>query len=143
MPDPLTINAVGASFGIIEHMAAEGGPLRVSEIALAIGAKPPLFFRHLRTLVALGYVFEDPDSEKYALTSRLFNVGSSVANRGDLLETARGACETLAQEVKLAVSIGRAEESGVRILDLLRHRASIEITTPPGTLSDFATSAHG
>lgn len=143
MSETVAVNAVVTSFAVIEYMADHGRDIGVSDIARALNVGRPLVFRHLRTLVELGYAAQDPVTEKYALTSRLFHLGQAVADQIDFLAAARRVMPDLSQTVKLAVSVGQVEARGVRILDLLRYRASIEITTPPGTLFDFATSAQG
>lgn len=143
MSESVAVNAVVTSFGIIEYMASHGQDIGVSDIARALNVGRPLVFRHLRTLVELGYAAQDPVTEKYALTSRLFHLGQAVADQIDFLAAARRVMPDLSQAVKLAVSVGQIEARGVRILDLLRYRSSIEITTPPGTLFDFPTSAQG
>lgn len=143
MSESVAVNAVVTSFAIIEYMASHGQDIGVSDIARALNVGRPLVFRHVRTLVELGYAAQDPVTEKYALTSRLFHLGQAVADQIDFLAAARRIMPDLSQAVKLAVSVGQVEARGVRILDLLRYRSSIEITTPPGTLFDFATSAQG
>lgn len=143
MSETVAVNAVVTSFAIIEYMADHGRDVGVSDIARALEAGRPLVFRHLRTLVELGYVAQDPVTEKYALTARFFHLGQSVADQMDFLAAARKVMPELGQAVKLAVSVGQVEARGVRILDLLRYRSSIEISTPPGTLFDFTTSAQG
>ncbi|MBN8840806.1 MAG: IclR family transcriptional regulator [Sphingomonadales bacterium] len=143
MSDSVAVNAVVTSFVIIEYMADHGRDIGVSDVARALNTGRPLIYRHLRTLVELGYAAQDPVTEKYALTSRLFHLGQAVADQIDFLAAARRVMPELSQAVKLAVSVGQIEARGVRILDLLRYRSSIEITTPPGTLFDFTTSAQG
>lgn len=139
----VTINAVATSFAVIEHMAAAGTPLGVSEVARLLNAGKPLVFRHLRTLMELGYVAQDPGTDKYSLTPRLFHVGRSIADRIDFLSAARRVMPELAATVKLSVSVSQIEDQGVRILDILEFRSAIEISTPPGSLFDFLTSAQG
>jgi len=139
----VTINAVATSFMLIERMAAAGAPLGVTEIARLLDAGKPLVYRHLRTLLELGYIAQDPITEKYALTPRLFHIGRAVANQIDLLSAARAVMPELSAAVKLSVSVSQIEEMGVRVLDILEFRSTIEISTPPGSLFDFLTSAQG
>ena len=49
----------------------------------------------------------------------------------------------LRDKVGQTASIGQVEEQGIRILDIYKHRSHFEITTPPGTLFDFHSSAQG
>jgi len=143
MSESVSINAVATSFTVIEHMATASTPLGVSDIARLMDTGRPLVYRHLRTLVELGYVAQDPLTEKYMLTPRLFHIGQAVAEQNDFLSAARRIMPDLAGQVKMTVSVSQVETRGVRVLDILRHRSTIEITTPPGTLFGFHSSAQG
>ncbi len=137
------LNTVATSFAIIEKMAEVGSPVGVSELARLLDVRKPLASRHLRTLRDLGYVGQDPATEKYSLTPRLFHIGHAIADRIDLLSAARRVMPELAATARLSVSVSRIEDEGVRILDILEFRSTIEISTPPGSLFDFVTSAQG
>jgi len=143
MADNTPIDAVVTALSVIENMAAVGGPVGVSELAKRVGANKPRVYRHLRTLVDRKYVTQDPETDKYSLTLRLFHIGQLIAAHTEFLSEARRVMRALRDEVGQTVTIGQVEENGVRILDIVKHRSSVEITTPPGTLFDFHTSAQG
>ncbi len=143
MTDSTPISAVVTTLSIIEAMAEHGEPIGVSELASQVGANKPRTYRHLRTLVDQQYVSQDSKSEKYALTLKLFHLGQSVAADTTFVNVARDAMNRLREQTGQTVTIGQIEDSGVRILDILRHRSAIEIATPPGTLFDFHSTAQG
>ena len=143
MTEQNPISAVATTLAIIETMAQRGEPVGVSELAKLVQANKPKTYRHLRTLVGLDYVAQDPDTEKYFLTLKLFHLGQAIAAGADFLIEARRVLPQLREETGQTVAVGQVEDEGVRILDILRHRATIEITTPPGTLFDFHSSAQG
>jgi len=143
MADNTPIDAVVTSLSVIENMAAAGGPVGVSELAKRTGANKPRIYRHLRTLVDMQYVTQDPETDKYSLTLRLFHIGQLIAAHTEFLSEARHVMRSLRDEVGQTVTIGQVEENGVRILDIVKHRSSVEITTPPGTLFAFHSSAQG
>jgi len=143
MADNTPIDAVVTSLTVIENMAAAGGPVGVSELAKRVGANKPRIYRHLRTLVDMKYVTQDPETDKYSLTLRLFHIGQMIAAHTEFLSEARYVMRSLRDEVGQTVTIGQVEDDGVRILDIVRHRSSVEITTPPGTLFEFHCSAQG
>jgi len=124
-------------------MAKHGEAIGVSELSKKVGANKPKTYRHLRTLLANGYVDQDEETDKYFLTLKLFHLGQAVATQTEFLVEARRVMSRLREFTGLAVSVGQVESEGVRILDILRHRADIEITTPPGTLFNFTSSAQG
>ena len=143
MTDDSPISAVTTTLSVVETMAEHGEPIGVSDLAKRVGANKPKTYRHLRTLLRLGYVDQDPDTGKYFLTLKIFHLGQAVAARAEFLVEARRVLPQLREQTGQSVAVGQVEDAGVRILDILRHRASIEITTPPGTLFDFHTSAQG
>jgi len=143
MADNTPIDAVVTSLTVIENMAAAGGPVGVSELAKRVGANKPRIYRHLRTLVDMKYVTQDPETDKYSLTLRLFHIGQLIAAHTEFLSEARHVMRALRDEVGQTVTIGQVEDNGVRILDIVKHRSSVEITTPPGTLFEFQSSAQG
>ena len=143
MAESTPISAVVTTLSIIEAMAKHGEPIGVSELAGRVGANKPRTYRHLRTLVDQQYVSQDSQSEKYALTLKLFHIGQSVAADTTFVTVSRDAMNQQREQTGQTVTIGQVEENGVRILDILRHRSAIEIATPPGTLFDFHSSAQG
>lgn len=143
MSDISPISAVVTTLSIIEAMSEADGPVGVSNLARATGVTKPRIYRHLRTLLDSGYVAQDPDTEKYALTLRLFHIGQAIAEKVEFLVEARRAMTALRDRAGQTVTIGQVEEDGVRVVDILRHRSAFEITATPGALFDFHSSAQG
>ena len=143
MSDIAPISAVVTTLSIIEAMSEADGPVGVSNLARATGVTKPRIYRHLRTLLDRGYVAQDPDTDKYALTLRLFHIGQTIAEKVEFLTEARRVMPALRDRAGQTVTIGQVEEEGVRVVDILRHRSAFEITTTPGALFDFHSSAQG
>ena len=143
MSDSQVIQSVVTTLSIIEIMAESRMPLGVSEIARTIGITKPRIFRHLRTLLEQGYVMQDPVTEKYLLTLKIFHMGQSVFQQIDFLSEARRVMPNLVSSIKQTVTVGQVEENGIRIMDILKCRSDIEITTPPGSLMGLHSSAQG
>jgi len=143
MSESEPIQSVVTTLTIIEHMVQCGGPTGVSKLARAIDTTKPRIYRHLRTLVDQGYVLQDPYTDQYYLTLKLFHMGQALADQTDFLVETRRIMPALRNSVRQTVTVGQIEEEGIRILDILKYRSEIEITTPPGTLFDFHSSAQG
>ncbi|MCC5867273.1 MAG: IclR family transcriptional regulator [Gammaproteobacteria bacterium] len=137
------IDAVLTTLSIIEQLADADGPLGVSEIASAIGSTKPRVYRHLRTLLERRYVMQDPASDKYQLSLRLFHLSQSIPEKTSFVREARTVLPALRDMIQQTVAIGVIEEDGIRVVEILRHRSAIQITTPPGTLFAFHSSAQG
>lgn len=137
------IDAVLTTLSIIEQLADADGPLGVSELASAIGSTKPRVYRHLRTLLDRRYVTQDPGNDKYQLSLRLFHLSQSIPEKTSFIREARIVLPALRDRIQQTVAIGVIEDNGVRVVEILRHRSAIQITTPPGTLFAFHSSAQG
>jgi DNA-binding IclR family transcriptional regulator len=137
------IRSVVTALRIIEHLARGQGPMGLGELAAAIGLPKPRTHRHLRTLATLGYVTQQGPSDKYSLTLRLAHIGRAIADQDEFQVVARAAMHALRERVGQSISIGQIEDDGVRVVDILRHRSAVEISSRPGTLFDFHCTAQG
>lgn len=72
------VQSLDRAFALLEHMAAAGGDVALSELATRSGLPLPTIHRIVRTLVASGYVRQVP-SRRYALGPRLIGLGESAS----------------------------------------------------------------
>ncbi len=86
-PDVDRVQAVGRTLQIMEALAAEG-ELGLTDLSDRVGVHKSTLFRFMRTLCQLGYARRDPDTERFSLTLKLFELGSSVYARVDLVKLA-------------------------------------------------------
>ncbi|OEV04275.1 IclR family transcriptional regulator [Streptomyces oceani] len=99
-PEPPAPSAGGVqslerAFDLLERMADAGGEVGLSELSGSSGLPLPTIHRLMRTLVACGYVRQQPN-RRYALGPRLIRLGESSAR---LLGTwARPALSRLVEE---------------------------------------------
>ncbi|SMH31456.1 IclR family transcriptional regulator [Mesorhizobium australicum] len=131
------------AFMIIEVMAEIGQPVGLSDLARRIGVSKVRVFRFLRTLLSLGYVLQDPQTEKYRLSYKLYHLGQALADSTDILREARPVMVELRDATGFTVSFSQMEHGGMRILDMVRTEQPVVIVTRPGALLDFHASAQG
>ena len=72
------VQSVERSLELLELMADAGGEVTLSQLASSSGLPAPTIHRLLRTLVAGGYVRQEP-SRRYALGPRLIRLGDSAS----------------------------------------------------------------
>jgi IclR family KDG regulon transcriptional repressor len=72
------LQAVGMALQILEHLAARRGAQGVTELARAMQTTKSRMHRHLRSLIAGGYVVQPPGSGKYLIGGRLLTLGRCV-----------------------------------------------------------------
>jgi len=131
------------AFLIIEEMAAVGEPVELSALARRLGMPKPRVHRFLRTLLSVGYVLQDPVSERYRLSLKLFHLGQAVADQTVLLTEARPLMVQLRDATNQTTTLSIIEAVGMRVLDIVRADSPVQIVTRPGALLDFHSSAQG
>jgi IclR family transcriptional regulator, acetate operon repressor len=72
------VQAVERALDILEALAENGNELGVSELGRAVDLPYATIHRLTATLVARGYVRQDPRSRKYVLGARLVELGTSA-----------------------------------------------------------------
>jgi IclR family acetate operon transcriptional repressor len=72
------VQSLNRAFALLEHMAAAGGDVALSELATRSGLPLPTIHRIMRTLVGSGYVRQLP-SRHYALGPRLIGLGDAAS----------------------------------------------------------------
>ncbi len=125
------------------EVLAERGPSGVTEVARALEVPKMRIHRHLRTLVAAGYVTQDPNTEKYAIGVKFWLIGKSVADQFDFLSAARKVLSALRDELGHTVTAGIIDADDMLMIDTERGTSPIEIGTKPGTRFPFHASSQG
>ncbi|MFE7130459.1 IclR family transcriptional regulator [Streptomyces sp. NPDC057638] len=72
------VQSLERAFDLLERMADAGGEVGLSELSTSSGLPLPTIHRLMRTLVACGYVRQQPN-RRYALGPRLIRLGESAA----------------------------------------------------------------
>lgn len=132
-----------AAFQIIEEMAPMNEDVRITDLAKRLGMPRAKIYRYLQTLCNIGYVRQDPISERYRLTLKLFHVGQAIADGTQLTSTARPVMVQLRDKVSLTCTLSIPEASGMRVVDIVRVDSPVQIVTKPGALLAFHASAQG
>ncbi|MBZ8132430.1 IclR family transcriptional regulator [Afifella sp. IM 167] len=131
------------AFRIIEEMAPLGEGIRLTDLARRLGMPKPRIYRFLQTLVSIGYVEQDPETERYSLTLKLFHLGQAIADGTQLLTVARPIMIRLRDALHLTTTLSLLEADGMRVVDIVRVETPVQIVTKPGALLNFHASAQG
>jgi DNA-binding IclR family transcriptional regulator len=94
-PEPDAVKSVAKVLDIVEHLGAARRPVSVSDIARATGFTVSTAFRLVQTLVARGYVEQEPGHRSYVLGPRLYQLASGYLKGHDLATLARPHLEAL------------------------------------------------
>lgn len=138
-----TIQSVVMALRILETIAANPEPMGITQLARIVGTTKTTIHRHVRTLVAQGYLRQDTESERYKVGVRLYLLGQSVAESFDLVSVARPVMSKLRDKSRQAVTLSTVVREGILIVELLRAPSAIEIGTKPGSRFEFHATAQG
>lgn len=101
--------AVVKTMNILESLSYQES-VGVTELSHNLGMHKSTVYRFLSSLRELGYVRQDGETERYALTLKLFEIGSSVLDRIELWREAypvmKDAAESTRETIHLAVLDG-------------------------------------
>ena len=70
--------ALGKGLRVLEKLCRVDGPVRLSHLAAQLDLQKSSVHRVLRMLMAEGYVAQDPDTELYRPTLKVWELGSAV-----------------------------------------------------------------
>lgn len=98
-------------FRILEAMAEYREPVQLRRLAELTGCPPSTAIRFLRTLMKLGYVRQDPESQKYFLTFRLCRMAGQIRDASPLNRIARPVMEALARRCGESVCLAVEREN--------------------------------
>ena len=104
MKESESVKAVVKTLMLLQCLS-EKKDLGLTELAKLSGMHKSTVHRFLATLNELGYVRQNPSSERYSLTLKLFELGSAVLSRMELWEEAHPIIEQLAEKTRETIHL--------------------------------------
>lgn len=127
MPEKEAAKAVVKIMSILESLA-QHKELGVTDLASRAGMHKSTVYRFLNSLKGLGYVRQDPGNEKYSLTLKLFELGSSVLSRMELWEQAHPVMEKLAEQCHETIHLAVLDEGRLVYLGKIESTQSLRVS---------------
>jgi DNA-binding IclR family transcriptional regulator len=113
---PGNIQSIERAAAILRLLSGRTPRLGVVELAGELGLPKGTVHGLLRTLQAVGFVEQDPDSGKYQLGAALLHMGSSYLDGNELRTRALNWSDSLATRTRESVRIGTLHEGKVLIV---------------------------
>lgn len=110
---------------VVETMARDGVPMRLSDIAQKSGLPQSTAFRMVNALRERGYVDQDRNTEKYYLTLKFSAIGDMIRAKFDLRDLAHPYMEHIAAECRNFCYLAVERDQEVVYIDM---------ATPPGAV---------
>jgi IclR family KDG regulon transcriptional repressor len=119
-PKPAAVPLISAAvrvLAVLERLSRQRA-IGLEEISREIKLAKPTVYRFLLTLQELGYA-RRVDGERWAMTLKMFNLGSRALDHLDLLSAARPIAEALSEELGETVHMGVLDgDSAVYVLKI-------------------------
>ena len=84
---PESVAAVLKVFAIMQALS-EQNVIGVTELSVRLAMPKATVYRFLQTMLTLGYVQQENESDRYRLTMKVFELGSKALSQTDLVEVA-------------------------------------------------------
>jgi DNA-binding IclR family transcriptional regulator len=133
--DRASVKSLQKALAIMEAVSTTEVPPRVAEIALQVGVPRPTAYRIVQTLIAEGYLTQDPYSGRLAIGQSVLGLSASVLDRSRLRLEALPHLQSLANLTGQRVNLGVLHRNRVLYL------AGIEKPSLPTIYTRFGKSA--
>ncbi|OQV64661.1 transcriptional regulator [Serratia nematodiphila DZ0503SBS1] len=92
-------------FGILQALGDER-EIGITELSQRVMMSKSTVYRFLQTMKALGYVSQEGETEKYALTLKLFELGAKSLQNVDLIRSADVQMRELSNRTRETIHLG-------------------------------------
>ncbi|RYY13594.1 MAG: IclR family transcriptional regulator, partial [Alphaproteobacteria bacterium] len=128
---------------LLETLARSDRPRGITELASELGFTKSNVHRLLATLQSRGYVRQVPAGSTYELTLKIWELGSIVVRKLDLVTLARPAMERLAEATGETVHLSVLDDTDVVYVDKIESSHQIRAHTSIGMRAPAFAMATG
>lgn len=128
---------------IIEFFARRSEPCGVTQVANALGLPKARTHRYLTTLRDIGYLVQDPDTERYVAGWGLYILSEDVRHHFSMTRNARPFMEEACQAVGMTIVLSTYTETEFVVLDFVAPPSPLEMGLRPGSRFQLNAGAQG
>ena len=99
------VQSVERIFQLIEQLASHPAGASLQRLAQETGLAKSTVHRLLASLVSLGYAAQEPETGRYRLTLKMFELSSGIVNSMEIMDVAKAHLERLSQRTGEAVHL--------------------------------------
>jgi DNA-binding IclR family transcriptional regulator len=129
------VKSLRKALTVLNAIASADRPLTVAEVAINSGIARPTAYRFVQTLVAAGYLAQDPGDGRLSMGFAVLPLASSLLDRNRMRKEALPHLQSLAQQT------GERANLGVLYRDRVMYVAGVEKPALPTIYSRFGKSA--
>ncbi|MGF1726823.1 DNA-binding transcriptional regulator KdgR [Photobacterium nomapromontoriensis] len=109
---PEAVSSVMKVFGILQALG-EQKEIGITELSQRLMMSKSTVYRFLQTMKTLGYVSQEGEADKYALTLKLFELGAASLEHVDLIDLCDKEMQKISQQTNEALHLGALDENAI------------------------------
>ena len=109
---PESVAAVLKVFGILQALS-ERPETGISELSVRLSMPKATVYRFLQTMMMLGYVRQESESERYGLTMKVYELGTKALQQPEVVDLAKHHMQILADKTGETIHLGALIESEI------------------------------
>jgi IclR family KDG regulon transcriptional repressor len=141
-PKTYSVPAVQRALDIIEYLVSSAGPRNITEVSRHLNIPKSSVFGILQTLRGNGWV-EKLDDDRYALTLKLFGLGSSIIASLDLRQQVSPLLRELASQTNITGHLAVLASDEAVYIDKAEVPGAIRLTTYVGSRCPLHSTGMG
>jgi IclR family KDG regulon transcriptional repressor len=139
---PESVAAVLKVFAILQALS-ERSETGISDLSVRLAMPKATVYRFLQTMMTLGYVHQQADSERYGLTMRMFELGAKALLYPDLVDLAKHHMQMLADKTGETVHLGTLIDSEIIYVHKIDSRHTLGMYSKVGRRAPLHNTAIG
>lgn len=137
-----TVQSVDRTIAIMELLSTHQDGLGLTEVSQLIGLHKSTVHRLLLTLIHHGYVSQSQHNQRYHLSIKMFEIGSRIIDRMELLKVARPYIEAIRDVTNEVVHLVIPDGTDMVYIDKVESNNNIRMHSRIGARSPlYSTSA--
>ena len=136
-------SSVNKTFAILEHFTIEKPEWSVTELAKTMDSSKSTIYRFLSDMEKSGAMYQDPDSGKYGLGLKLFELGNRVRIQSAFVDRTHPELVKVAENITETVHIAILRNKQVYYVDKVKSPQGLTINSSIGSSKPLHCSSLG
>ena len=136
-------SSVDKTFALLEYFTPQKPEWGVTELATAVGSNKSTVYRFLADLCKLDILCKNPQSDKYQLGLKLFELGSRVSLKSAFVEKTHPELQSVAKDITETVHISVLKNQQVFYVDKVESPQGLKISSQIGSYNPAYATALG
>ncbi len=136
-------SSVAKAFQILETFTPATPQQGVTEISVKTKLDKATVFRFLKSLEALGVIYQNPTTGLYQLGAKLYELGHRVPVRSAIVQQMHPLLQQLVEKINITVHLATLSNGEVLYIDKIQSRKTLQMNTYIGARNPVHCTALG